>query len=326
MFPRTIAAALVAVASLLVGCGSSPGGDSEVSPADAGADAAPGDVVDSDSGADTAPVPDAGVDTAPLPDVGVDTAPLPDVGVDTAPVPDVGVDTTPPPDAGVDTAPLPDAGIDGTCFDFERNGDETEVDCGGSCAPCLVQLGCERACAERAALDGACPVEGGDCASLCEDLTETWGAQVGAAAQACLATNYLCFETLPDCMRSTMYPEPFEHDVVVNVTGMEAYDGARVAVGLQVEPEVFELRDAVLEDGRARIVIPGTLSMRDSHLVVAYVDDNGDGVCGSRTEPTMSGNAVSFEFASEIGVPSFEVTFDGSEFAPGRAPFVCAYL
>lgn len=316
------------LATALVACGSTPSGTSADAGADVGADASGADTAGDDAAFDSGP--DTVADVTPTPDTSPDVVPGQDATDDAPPAPDIGVDTAPV-DVGVDTEPMPDTSIDagtreGTCFDFVQNGDETEVDCGGSCAPCLVQRGCERACAERDALDGACPVDGGACEAVCDELTTTWGRQVGAAVQSCIATDYLCFVTLPDCVRTAMYPEAFDHDVVVHVTGMGAYDGATVVVGVQTAPETFDVREAVLEGGRAVVRIPVTLPMRDSHLVLAYVDDDRDGGCDARTDPTMSGNAVSFELAGELGVPSFELTFDGSEFAPGRAAFVCGYL
>ncbi len=326
--PTIPALRALALVSMLAACGSSPTGTPGDDVVDAGTDTGTADTVGDDGGLDVGD--DAAVDTTPVPDAAVDAEPGIDVLEDTPPLPDVGTDTVVM-DVGVDTAPQPDTSVDagtteGTCFDFVQNGDETEVDCGGSCAPCLVQLGCDRACSERDVLDGACPVDGGDCRAVCDDLTSTWGRQVGAAVQSCIATDYLCFISLPDCVRTAMYPEAFDHDVVVTITGMEAYDGATVVVGVQTVPDTFETREAVLEGGRAEIRLPVTLSMRDTHLVLAYVDDDRDGGCDARTEPTMSGNAVSFEMAGVFGVPTFELTFDGSEFAPGRAPFVCEYL
>jgi cysteine-rich repeat protein len=56
--------------------------------------------------------------------------------------PDVGGDTTPDSDA-VDDGTSTDVEITESCDDGILNGDETDLDCGGSCAPCALRSSCE---------------------------------------------------------------------------------------------------------------------------------------------------------------------------------------
>jgi hypothetical protein len=74
----------------------------------------------------------------------------------------------------------PDSGLSaGSCTDGVKSGDETDVDCGGSCEPCLVGQGCTvaRDCAgsEVDCTDAVCTCDEGYGPSdegLCEDLDE----------------------------------------------------------------------------------------------------------------------------------------------------------
>lgn len=75
-----------------------------------------------------------------IPESTVDASVEPRPGVDAAPTA-----TASAPDASADDA-APDTGVDSgpplSCFDRMKSGDETDVDCGGSCKPCAVDKTC----------------------------------------------------------------------------------------------------------------------------------------------------------------------------------------
>ncbi len=74
-----------------------------------------------------------------------------DAAVDTAP--EASPDAAPADSAAVDTAPDP------SCRDGVQNGDESDVDCGGSCDPCITGAPCNRGgdCVSRVCgMDGLC--------------------------------------------------------------------------------------------------------------------------------------------------------------------------
>src|SRR5580765_4525484 len=87
-------------------------------------------------------------------------------------------------DAGFD-ASAPDVATDvkqdsSTCGNGKRDGDETDVDCGGSCAPCNDGQGCvlESDCASQRCSGGVCGVRAWSVESNGSDLTipgnQTW--------------------------------------------------------------------------------------------------------------------------------------------------------
>lgn len=90
------------------------------------------------------------------------------------------------PDAGADgkVEASSDGSSDGTpdrvdadhCDDDERNGDETDLDCGGSCPPCAIGRSCGRPqdCSSDACVDGVCCESActGTCQACSEEKTE----------------------------------------------------------------------------------------------------------------------------------------------------------
>lgn len=116
------------------GCGEDPSPRRDTPSTDGGFDAAFDAARPADGGFD------AGFDAALPTDGGLDAA------FDAAPPTDGGLD------AGSDAAPPADGGLDAgsdaasppapRCDDGLRNGDETDLDCGGSCAPCATDRAC----------------------------------------------------------------------------------------------------------------------------------------------------------------------------------------
>lgn len=123
------------------------------------------------------------------------------------------------PDAGIDAGL--DAGVDAgppaptTCFDGELGGDETDVDCGGACAPCVDGAICatDLDCASRSCVDDRCATVDFGCgdercaagAELCE-LSETPRCEPlpdGCLECACLelASFCECTEDPPGALR-----------------------------------------------------------------------------------------------------------------------------
>src|SRR5207237_681320 len=82
------------------------------------------------------------------------------------------------PGAGGDLGPGP------SCADGRRDGDETDVDCGGSCAPCALGRMCQRAagCGGRRCVSGAC----GAPSTACNDeVIDGSGADVDCGGPQC---------------------------------------------------------------------------------------------------------------------------------------------
>jgi hypothetical protein len=84
-------------------------------------------------------------------------------------------------DAGTPDVGAPDVKADtSTCGDGKRDGDETDVDCGGSCAPCNDGQACvlETDCASQRCSAGVCGLRAWSVESLGNDLTiagtQTW--------------------------------------------------------------------------------------------------------------------------------------------------------
>ena len=67
-------------------------------------------------------------------------------------------DSTPTGDPPTGTSTGMTTTAPGACDDAQQNGDETDVDCGGACAPCGAGLGCadDHDCEAMACLDGQC--------------------------------------------------------------------------------------------------------------------------------------------------------------------------
>jgi hypothetical protein len=100
-----------------------------------------------------------------------------------------------------------DAGREPACDDGVENGDESDVDCGGSCDPCDDGDGCgdpndctsgrcvAGVCTARIATGAACAADG-ECAS---GMCETFGAAsicTEACAESCAASELVCFDGL----------------------------------------------------------------------------------------------------------------------------------
>lgn len=84
-------------------------------------------------------------------------------------------------DSGAPDVGTPDVKVDSsTCGDQKKDGDETDVDCGGSCAPCNDGQACvlESDCASQRCSAGVCGVRAWSVESIGNDLTiagnQTW--------------------------------------------------------------------------------------------------------------------------------------------------------
>ena len=121
-------------------------------------------------------------------------------------------DASSPPDAeapaDADAAP-PDAAVDspdgGTCADSLRNGSETDVDCGGRCAPCADCRSCQAAtdCSGGTCTTGVCGAAGGiRVRATYWTINDVWLRHVNVVLDCQSAVNRQC--TLPSGCSTTL--------------------------------------------------------------------------------------------------------------------------
>ena len=100
---------------------------------------------------------------------------LPDPGSDNTKKDDLEEKKAPPPSAPASSAPTH------TCADRVKNGDETDVDCGGSCGPCAEGRSCKAGadCTGKSCVAGLC------CVNTKKTVTATTGPISGTKQICC---------------------------------------------------------------------------------------------------------------------------------------------
>ncbi len=183
---------------------------------------------------------------------------------------------------------------------------------------------CRAACDARDVDGGCIPIEDGTCDGVC--------AEAGYAAPqyldhvlGCVATDPLCFQSMSQCVVSSIYPAPFDHVVTLNGTGYDEWAGLTVFAGVEQAQDQFEYGQAVIEpDGIFRVEISVNMFATASHLTLFWVDVDGEGDCDPDDEPTGS---VSYSLGAP-GDPFVDPDWilEVSAEATASAPFVCDFL
>jgi hypothetical protein len=180
-----------------------------------------------------------------------------------------------------------------------------------------VELDCARVCSVLAR--GSChSLE--SCEAECFEVLEGESSDVHAAFAACVAVNPLCFETIDMCLWSTLYPDPFEHPVVYSGAGFDAFEGMVVRGGVDAGAMVLDIAEANVRGGEFVLEMTVTKSVVDPHLVMLYVDTDGDGVC---TKTVDFGLSAYVPVSGPFEAPVFE---GGGGPPESSSDFVCDHL
>jgi hypothetical protein len=191
-------------------------------------------------------------------------------------------------------------------------------------APTDVLSTCRAACEARDVQGGCIPTDDGTCDGVC--------AEAGLAAPqyldhvlGCVARDPLCFQSMSQCVLSSVYPAPFEHVVTLNGSGYEEWVGLTVFAGVEESQDEFEYGQAIIEpDGTFRVEILVNMWATASHLTLFWIDLDAESDCDSESEPTGS---VSYELGAP-GEPFVDpdwVLEVSPEDTPD-APFACEFL
>lgn len=177
------------------------------------------------------------------------------------------------PEQGVTTAPDPsDAG--------ESTPEATDASSGSESSGGAPTLDCEPLC--EVLIDGSCIGGQDGCLLSCEATVRDQGEAVGEAFAWCVATDYLCFSLLEDCMWAELYgSDPVEQHYTFEGEGFGAWDGrtvyAHVTAGAANSPTVSAVvlgGEVILETS-----LTTTLTGGNSRYVQLFVDLNDDGSC-----------------------------------------------
>lgn len=181
--------------------------------------------------------------------------------------PDVDLPDTPSPtDTAADAAPGIDAeAIAAAC---ESACDTRETESGGGC-DVSDTLPCYEACVDRGPLVDP---------PLFDAYTE------------CIARDPLCFQSLLQCVLSLEYGEPFAHTVVVDATNFGRYTHLQLYVAIEERPNEMLRTDLRIEDDAFEIALEVFMSAQQSHLVLWYIDTNGDGLCSPDVDIAGTGS------------------------------------
>jgi hypothetical protein len=198
------------------------------------------------------------------------------------------------------------------------------VACGGSTTPIspgstpLPEGFCAEACARRA--DGCLTAEA--CVIYCERSASDWTGAIGEAFARCVATEPLCYERIDDCVLRTYHPQDATVTVGISASGLEAHEGKIVRVWHDpARPVAFE-GSATISGGRFALDwrLPFSVCASGPPLLLAFIDEDGDGRCTPAVDTTHSGHA---EWNGDLLAPAFRLTLapplhDGA--------FVCEFL
>jgi len=184
---------------------------------------------------------------------------------------------------------------------------------------------CDRICSEREqGIEGTgnCPFEwnSGDCRQVCADYA-LFSVETEQAFMQCVATDPLCFLDIHDCVVNARYPEPTTASFSLVATGFGAYESEPVVVALQAVGDTFVYAPAqtVLSGGFAAQWIQ-EVYVGGAHLVLYYLDLDGDGSCSPSIDLTGS---IQMVLGADIDVPSFSAEV---ELPTNSADFVCDFI
>ncbi|MBV1856861.1 MAG: hypothetical protein KUG77_00520, partial [Nannocystaceae bacterium] len=175
------------------------------------------------------------------------------------------------------SAPIPPNGGDST-----GSGDDTASSSGNLDASTgTPELDCDPLC--DVVIDGGCLSEPDQCLEACESVVRDQGQAVADAFASCVATEFLCFSLLEDCMWSGLYgEEAVEQEYILEGQGFEAWNGQTVYAQVAVGPTTSTTESAAIENGEFAIAMPLSTPFdifTNGRRVYSFVDVNDDGLC-----------------------------------------------
>lgn len=132
-------------------------------------------------------------------------------------------------------------------------------------------------------IDGSCLGETDSCLVACEMTVRDQGPAVEAAFATCVATEYLCFSLLEDCMWSELYgPKPVAQEYAFEGEGFDAWNGRSVFAHVSAGVETSSTESAVVVGGEVTIETSLSTTLErfgNSRSVYLFVDVDDDGSC-----------------------------------------------
>lgn len=161
---------------------------------------------------------------------------------------------------------------------------------------------CDQACA--VVLKGSCLDGQRSCQALCQDTLPGENTGVHEAFAECVATNYLCFETVEGCILRALHPGATEVDVAYVGTDFEAFEGMDVWVRLHAQDD-GPVVSATVIDGTVSVSLTHALELWMGHWLSVFIDVDGNGVCDVDSDLS---HVVFLDFDGGFSDPSFSVT------------------
>lgn len=207
-----------------------------------------------------------------------------------------GVTTTPPdPSSGAGETTT-------TSVDTSSGSDASESSTGT-----LPTLDCDPLC--ELLIDGSCLGEPADCLLACETTVRDQGQAVADAFATCVATEYLCFSLLEDCMWSEVYgSDPVEQQYVFEGEGFDAWNGRTVFAQVTGGSATSPTESAVIVGGGIVLETSLTTTLErfgNSRNVHLFVDANDDGACTPGIDHAQT--VWTYSLGSEFSEPSFVI-------------------
>ncbi len=197
----------------------------------------------------------------------------------------------------------PDAGLDQsddlspqTCANTELDGDETDLDCGGSCAPCGLGNDCNAAtdCEIGACTDGICALPVG---STCTDSTECVGERCEAVGDQMICTTE-CTDTCPGqnlaCFSGRCVPDTYCEDPDA--------DGLGEGPGCEGTPCDLCAEDATCSQQVDLFVCNCNVGFEGDGTTCTDINECDNGTDDCAAEATCTNTAGSFTCECEAGL------------------------
>lgn len=176
---------------------------------------------------------------------------------------------------------------------------------------------CAGACAGR---DTPGCVPAADCATFCETELSDWDASLGDAFARC-AREPLCYETIESCTLRELHGLDAPVKVTLSGSGFEAYEGKVVRAWHDPGRGRPFGGAATITGGRFAFewTAPIGAASTEGPLLLAYIDEDGDGRCDAKADVTHSGYAA---WDGNLRAPGFRAVLTPPL---GDADFVCNF-
>jgi hypothetical protein len=187
----------------------------------------------------------------------------------------------------------------------------------------LISERCEQLCSDREAggPDGGCPFEwrSGNCPLVCEDFAQ-FSQLTQDAFTYCVEHDPLCYQDISSCVWWNRYPDPISVSFVLNATGFDAYEGEAAVIALSPGANTFVYDNQQVSSGGFSATWTEEAFVGSTHLVLFYVDRDGDGDCDPAVDVP---GTIYMEIGANYDAPVFTADLSG----PGNfAEFVCDYI